>query len=133
MSTWTGICVSDSGASQAHARSAGDVAPRRNNASASGDRLERLRQQISECDRELIAILARRRSLVREVGEVKARAGIPVTDPRREAAVVRRAAEMARAAGLEEEPIRHLIWTIMSSAREEQYKPTEVKETPEGS
>ena len=125
--------MSDSGANKAGAWGAGDVAGGQDSASGHGDQLERLREQIHDCDRELIGVLMRRTGLVREIGEVKARAGIPVTDPRREAAVVRRAAEMARAAGLDEELIRHLIWTIMSSARVEQHTPSEVKETPEGS
>ena len=90
--------------------------------SARRDRLERLRRDITDCDRELIAVVRRRLDLAKEVGEVKAGLGIPVTDPRREAAVVRRAAELARQAGLDEELIRSLIWQVMSSARARQYK-----------
>ena len=89
--------------------------------SARRDRLEGLRRQITDCDRELIAVVRRRLDLVKEVGEVKAGLGIPVTDPRREAAVVRRAAKLARQAGLDEELIRSLIWQVMSSARARQY------------
>lgn len=74
-----------------------------------------------DCDRELIEIVRRRLHLVKEVGEVKASLGIPVTDPRREAEVVRKAAELARRAGLDEELIRSLIWQVMSSARARQY------------
>ncbi len=85
------------------------------------DRLDQLRGSIEECDRELIAVLRRRLELVREVGEVKAGLGIPVTDPKREAAVVRKAAERARRAGLDEELIRSLIWQVMSSARARQH------------
>ena len=76
-----------------------------------------------ECDRELVEVLRRRRDLVREVGVLKARLGIPVTDPQREARVVRRAAELAREAGLDEELIRNLIWSIMSAARIQQTAP----------
>lgn len=94
------------------------------------DRLERLRGTIMDCDRELIGVLRRRLDLVREVGEVKASLGIPVTDPRREAAVVRRAAELARQAGLDEELIRSLIWQIMSSARARQH--TKSADPPRG-
>ena len=94
--------------------------------------LERLREEILDCDHELIRVLARRRDLVREVGALKARHGLQVTDPKREAAVVRRAATLARNAGVDEELVRNLIWKIMASAREQQHAPptsgTEVRE-----
>lgn len=78
-----------------------------------------------ECDRELVEVLRRRRDLVREVGALKASLGFPVTDPRHEARVVRRAAELAREAGLDEELIRNLVWSIMSAARSQQYPAAE--------
>lgn len=83
--------------------------------------LERLRAEILNCDRELVRILARRRDLVHEVGTLKARLGRQVTDPRREAVVARRAAALARSAGVDEELVRNLIWQIMASARKQQY------------
>ena len=86
-------------------------------------RLERLRGEILDCDRELLRILGRRRDLVHEIGRLKAALGFPVTDPQREAAVVRRAAELARASGLDEELVRDLIWKIMASSRDQQYAP----------
>ena len=97
------------------------------------ERLERLRDRIMDCDRELVGIIRRRRDLVREIGTLKASLGVPVTDPRREAQVVRRAAELAREAGLDEELIRNLIWNIMSAARSQQRAPAEPpSETPSG-
>ena len=100
---------------------------------AETERMERLRDRIMECDRELVEVLRRRRDLVREIGELKASLGFPVTDPRREAQVVRRAAELAREAGLDEELIRNVIWSIMSAARKQQYSPADLdKGTPPG-
>jgi len=123
--------MSDSAAGQAEGTEANAVVEGRDSAAGGAlDRLERLRDEISECDRELIEALARRRDLVREVAKVKAQMGFPVTDPRREAAVVRRAAEMARAAGLDEELIRNLIWKIMSSSRVQQYAPSAEEKPP---
>ena len=87
------------------------------------DSIEGIRESIVECDRELIDILRRRVDLVRRIGALKARQGLPVTDPQQEATVVRRAAELARAAGLDEELIRNLLWQIMSAARSQQYSP----------
>ena len=118
------MCVSDRDAGRTRGPGGGEAGGEQEHASDSLERLERLRDAVSECDRELIEVLSRRRGLVRELGAVKARMGIPVTDPQREAVVVRRAAEMARAAGLDEELIRNLIWRIMSSARVQQYTPT---------
>lgn len=92
---------------------------------ADRERMDRLRERIMECDRELVEVLRRRRDLVREVGVLKASLGIPVTDPQREAQVVRRAAELAREADLDEELIRNLIWSIMSAARIQQTAPGE--------
>lgn len=85
--------------------------------------MARLRDRIMECDRELIEVLRRRLDLAREIGDLKARLGIPVTDPGREAEVVRRAAELAREEGLDEELVRSLIWSIMSAARHRQFSP----------
>ena len=117
-STWTGISVSDPEAGGPR-----DAAP-----IDDGDalaQLDRLRDRILACDRELIDTLRRRRDLVQEIGALKVSMGFPVVDPRREAAVVRRAAELARAARLDEELIRKLIWSIMSAARNQQYTPPE--------
>ena len=83
--------------------------------------LERLRAEILECDRELVRILARRKHLVREVGALKAGLGRQVTDPGREAVVARRAATLARNAGVDEELVRNLIWQIMAAARKQQH------------
>lgn len=85
------------------------------------ERLDRLREEILDCDRELVRILARRKELVEEVGTLKARLGRQVTDPGREAVVARRAAMLARDGGVDEELVRNLIWQIMASARKQQY------------
>lgn len=84
------------------------------------DRLEVLRRRILEVDEALVTLVGERRELVLEIGRLKAEMGLPVLDPSREAAVVRRAAELARARGVDEELTRDVIWRIMASAREEQ-------------
>ena len=55
-----------------------------------------------------------------EIGRTKAELGLPVMDPAREAAVVRRVAALAREKGVDEELARDVIWKIMASARETQ-------------
>lgn len=76
-----------------------------------------LRTEIEAVDDALIGALARRMALAREVRAVKQRAGQPVLDPAREAAVVSRASARARAAGLPEDDVRALYWQIMALAR----------------
>ena len=84
------------------------------------DQLEELRQRIMEVDEELVDLIGERKSLVVEIGEIKNELGLPVLDPAREAAVVRRAAALARDHDLDEELIRDVIWRIIASARGEQ-------------
>ncbi len=83
--------------------------------------LARLRDEVLQCDRKLIEAIAHRRTLVKRIGALKRQLGLPVTDPVREAAVARRAAEMARAEGLNDELVREVVWKVMAAAREEQH------------
>lgn len=82
--------------------------------------IERVRSEIERIDRELIALIAARVSLARDLGRVKRAAGLPTLDPTREAAVVRRAGETARSAGLAEEPVREIFWHLIGLSRRAQ-------------
>ena len=84
------------------------------------ERLEELRQRILEVDRALVELVGERRALVLEIGRIKSELNLPVLDPAREAAVVRRAVALAREKNVDEELTRDVIWRIMASAREEQ-------------
>jgi chorismate mutase len=83
-------------------------------------RLDALRERILEVDEALVALVGERRDLVLEVGRLKTALGLPVMDPGREAQVVRRAAELARERGVDEELVRDVIWRIIASARDVQ-------------
>ena len=83
----------------------------------SDEHLEELRVKIRAVDRELVALIGRRKDLVIEIGEAKEALGLPVLDPPQEAKVVRRAAELARELGVDEELTRDVIWRIIASAR----------------
>ncbi len=82
--------------------------------------LDVMRERIMALDEELVALIGRRRDLVLEIGRMKGELGLPVLDPRREAAVVKRAAQLSRELGVDEELTRDVIWRIISSAREAQ-------------
>lgn len=84
------------------------------------ERLEGLRDRIEAVDEELIRLMGERRELVLEIGRIKRGLGLPVLDPRREARVVRRAAERSRELGVDEEMTRDVLWRIIASAREAQ-------------
>ena len=84
------------------------------------DRLEELRKRILEVDEALVDLVGERKGLVLAIGRLKTQLGLPVLDPSREAAVVRRAASLAREKGVDEELTRDVIWRIIAAAREEQ-------------
>lgn len=79
--------------------------------------LARCRDEIEQIDRQIIGLLARRLTLGRRTGELKRLAGLPILDPTREAAVIRRVTGEARDAGLPPEPIREVFWQIVGMSR----------------
>ena len=58
-------------------------------------RMGRLRTEIERIDREIVALIGARARIAREVGPLKRARGMPLLDPPREAAVVRRAGALA--------------------------------------
>lgn len=82
--------------------------------------LARLREDIEALDQELVRLLARRVRLARAVGAAKRAADLPTLDPAREAAVVRRAAELARESGLCEDDVRRIFWHLIGISRRAQ-------------
>ena len=82
--------------------------------------LAQCRDEIERIDNELINLLARRLTLGKRTGDLKRAAGLPILDPTREAAVIRRVSERARDAGLPPEPIREVFWQIVGMSRRAQ-------------
>ena len=69
----------------------------------------------------MIELIADRVRLAREVGTEKRAAGLPTLDPKREAAVVRRAVVLAREAGLEfDDEIRQIFGQLIGLSRRAQ-------------
>ena len=79
--------------------------------------LDRLRDAVGEIDAQLVALIAARVQLAGAIGAAKRTLGRPTLDPRREAAVVRRAGELAREHGLDDEAVRSVFWQLLALAR----------------
>lgn len=86
--------------------------------------LTELREEIEAIDRSIVERLDARVALARAVGQAKRRAGLPTLDPRREAAVVRRAAALGREAGLSVEDVRNIFWDVIGLCRRAQLNET---------
>jgi chorismate mutase len=71
-------------------------------------------------DREIVELLAERVQLALQVGRAKREAGLPLLDPAREAAVVRRAGGLARDAGVSDEDVREIFWHVIAMSRRAQ-------------
>ncbi len=57
-------------------------------------RIEELRSRVDKVDRELIRILNERARIVQEIVAIKAEAGKPLFDPKREEEILRKVAEV---------------------------------------
>src|SRR5689334_5648015 len=84
------------------------------------EELAKCRAEIERIDHEIISLLAERLVLGKRTGELKRTAGLPILDPTREAAVIRRVTTAAREAGLPPEPVREVFWQIVGMSRREQ-------------
>lgn len=82
------------------------------------------RREMEALDAELVGLLARRADLARSAGWVKCGHGLPMVDPAQEAAVVRRAAVLARSTGLPEEEVRAIFWGLIALSRRIQTEST---------
>lgn len=76
-------------------------------------RLEELRREIDAVDDRLVAALADRAALVREVWALKRAQGHPLCDPEREAAIHQRALSRARARELHPEVLEAVLRLVV--------------------
>ena len=86
----------------------------------SSDALAKCRKDIERIDTDIVRLLRDRVRIGREVGALKRSMGLPTIDPAREAEVIRRAGELARDAGLMDEPVRAIFWQIIGLSRRAQ-------------
>ena len=76
-------------------------------------RLAHLRDQVFECDQEIVREIGLRSTLIREIDELKTRLGFPTHDPERDGAVVKRAVGLATDQGVDVVLVEDLMWRIM--------------------
>ncbi|MGF1693807.1 bifunctional chorismate mutase/prephenate dehydrogenase [Photobacterium kagoshimensis] len=75
--------------------------------------LSKLRDQIDEVDRQMVELLARRLSLVEDVGHVKSQHGLPIYAPDREAAMLASRREEAESKGVPPDLIEDILRRTM--------------------
>ena len=76
------------------------------------DELSLLRQQIDDCDHELLAVLARRMSVSREIGRFKKAHNLRVVQPTRYQEVIKARLSEGQSLGLDEEFTQHVMQAI---------------------
>jgi prephenate dehydrogenase len=81
------------------------------------EELERIREGIDGCDRELMALLERRARLAIRAGEVKATRGRQVRDPGRERQLLTDRKSWATELGLDEEAVDDIFGAILRFSR----------------
>lgn len=77
------------------------------------DELTVLRKQIDEIDKALLVLLAKRLSLVKDVGKVKDRYGLPIYAPEREASMLASIRKEAKDISVSPDLIEDLLRRIM--------------------
>ncbi len=82
--------------------------------------LAALRHALERIDDDILALLARRVALAREVAAAKRTAGLPLLDPKREAEVIRRVVAKGREMSLPPEPVREIFWLVIGLSRRAQ-------------
>ncbi|MFD2178613.1 bifunctional chorismate mutase/prephenate dehydrogenase [Veronia pacifica] len=75
--------------------------------------LSRLRDEIDEVDKQMVELLAKRLSLVAEVGEVKSQHGLPIYAPDREAAMLASRRKEAESRGVPPDLIEDILRRTM--------------------
>ncbi|GAB4567346.1 MAG: bifunctional chorismate mutase/prephenate dehydrogenase [Haliangiales bacterium] len=78
--------------------------------------LDELRSELEAVDREILALVARRRELAAAIGQTKRDAGVPTRDYRREQVVIQRARAEAEALGISPELAETLMLLLIRSS-----------------
>lgn len=82
--------------------------------------LDELRTQIRDIDQHIIRLLAQRMHAVRDIGEIKKKAGLPIKDYKVEKEILDRSNEQARRLGLSADLVEQVLTTVISYSVKEQ-------------
>ena len=85
-------------------------------------RIEELRREISAIDAEIVSLAGKRAAIAKEIGRLKAEAGLDVLDPKREGEVKAAFREGAAEAGLSPSCAEALSEVLMEEGRRVQRK-----------
>ena len=81
------------------------------------ERLEACRQQIDSLDQRIVELIQQRAQVVKEVGDIKREARLPVTVPSREQQVVEKAQALAQAGPLPPEAVGRIYQKLVEEMR----------------
>lgn len=84
--------------------------------------LKSWRQQLDKIDLEIMQLLAKRQQVVRQIGQLKLKQGLPIFQPEREQVVLQTRCTTARQLKLSESLIRQLWILIMNYSKKTQEK-----------
>lgn len=79
-------------------------------------RLTVCRNEIDDVDRQLLALLAKRRQITKRVGQIKSEVGMPVFAPDREASLIKERREEATKQGVSPDLIEDILRRIMQDS-----------------
>ena len=82
--------------------------------------IDELRKLIDRVDEEIIALLAERKMIAKEIGRVKKNMKIPVADAKRENEILENLRKKAGDSGLDEKFIVSIYDAILKNSRDEQ-------------
>ncbi len=83
-------------------------------------KIAKLREKIDAATREMLFALKKRTTLAREIGKIKAKAGLPVLDSGREKSVLASAEKTARSLGLQKNAGASIARLCIKIARAEE-------------
>jgi len=87
--------------------------------------LEHLREKLDAINEEIIALLAKRRSVTKQVAELKKKENLPVLDEKRERLQIDKVREIAKKHALDPEIIEKLFDLFVAYCRREMAKDME--------
>ena len=81
------------------------------------EQLETCRQQIDSLDKKIVELIQERAGVVKQVGEIKRAANLPVTVPSREKAVIAKVEDLAKDGPLPSEAVGRIYQELITEMR----------------